>query len=239
MKPLLFYSQSSLFRICSASEVLSDATLTVSYTFANDLLDSGPLGINGTGTDFQFTNSGRIDQALDLLMNPSYIQAAGLVYLGTDGYPYSMATWIKPTMTTNGTIIHVSSGTSGVSWSMPMLGFTSAGKVGVQACTTSGAVSITGPVVTIGVWTHLTVTYSQSNKLRLWVNGTQSGISSTTFNSSSINAPVTITLGTSTSSVGVCSASVISMGQYSGSIDEFRLFSRELSSSDIASLANP
>ncbi|CAF0993632.1 unnamed protein product [Didymodactylos carnosus] len=168
--------------------------LTVSYTSANNLLDNGPLGINGAGTNFQFTAFGRIDQGLDLLVDPSYVQVTGLVYLDTKDYPYSVAVWIRPTMITNGTIIHVSSDTNDTSWSMSMLGFTSAGNVGVQDCTTSNAVSITEPVVATGMWTHLTVAYAQSNQLRLWINETVYGTSSTIFTSSTADAPVTVTL---------------------------------------------
>lgn len=225
-----------MFSIHSASEVLRDATLTVSYAFSNDLLDNGPLGINGTGTNFQFTASGRAGQGLDLSNTPSYVQAAGLVYLGIDNQPYSLSIWVNPTTTAVGTIIHVSSTTASIPWSMPMLGFTSAGNVGVQGCTASAAISLTGPVVPTATWTHLAVTYSPSDRLRLWVNGTQFGSPSATFTSSSIDAPVTITLGASVGNHSVCTSGVISMGQYAGYMDEFRLFSRELNATDVWNL---
>ena len=225
-----------MFSIHSASEVLRDATLTVSYTFSNDLLDNGPLGINGSGSNFQFTASGRAGQGLDLSNTPSYVQAAGLVYLGTDNQPYSLSIWINPMTTTGGTIIHVSSATTNIPWSMPMLGFTSAGNVGAQGCSASAAISLTGPVVPIAAWTHLTVTYSPSNRLRLWVNGTQFGSPSAIFNSSTIDASVTITLGASVGNNSVCTSGVITRGQYSGSMDEFRLFSRELNATDVWNL---
>ena len=220
--------------------MLSDATLTISYSFANNLLDNGPLGINGTGTSVQYTISGRVGSGLSLVVSPSYLQATGLVYLGTDGHPYSFSIWIKPTMINAGTIIHVSSGTSTIPWSMPVLGFTSAGNVGVQGCsTTSNTVSLIGPVLSSGMWTHIVVTYDSSTRLRLWVNGTQYAASPGSFVSSTIDAPVTVILGTSIGIVSNCSLGVISMGQYSGAMDEFQLFSRELTAADVLSLANP
>ena len=173
-------------------------------------------------------------------MNPSHVQASGLVYLGTDGHPFSFAIWVQPATINGGTIIHVSSGSGSTPWSMPVLGFTSTGNVGVQGCsTTSNGMSLTGPVLSPGVWTHLAVTYDPSSQLRLWVNGTQYVASMSSFTSSTIDAPVTVTLGASPSSVGVCSSGVITTGQYSGCMDEFRLFSRELSAVDVLSLATP
>jgi hypothetical protein len=220
--------------------VLSDATLTVAYSFADNLLDNGPLGINGTGTSIQYTISGRVGPGLILAVSPSYVQATGLVYLGTDEHPYSFSIWVKPTMINGGTIIHVSSGTSTIPWSMPVLGLTSAGNVGVQGCsTTSNTVSLIGPVLSPGMWTHLVVTYDSSSQLRLWVNGTQYAASPGSFISSTIDAPVTVTLGASVGNISNCSLGVITMGQYSGFIDEFQLFSRELSAADVLSLASP
>ena len=221
--------------------MLRDATLTVSYSFNNiSLIDDGTLGINGTGTNVQYTTVGRVGSGLSLSSSPSFVQASGLVYLGTNSYPYSVSIWIQPTSITSGTIVQVSSSLAPLTWSMPMLGFTSTGRIGVQACGSTGAVVITGPVSSVGVWTHLTVTYSPSNGLRLWINGTQYGSGSGAFASATINALVTVTLGSSPSSAaGPCTVGVIVTGQYSGFMDEFELFSRELSSGDVLNLANP
>ncbi len=60
------------------------------------------------------------------------------------------------------------------------------------------------------------------------------------YNYTAAGIPVTLTLGSSLNGTGVCSpAGVINMGQYYGYIDEFELYSRELSSTDIFDLANP
>ncbi|UJR12646.1 hypothetical protein I4U23_016820 [Adineta vaga] len=227
-------------RAKSAAEVLRDATLTVSYTFNNNtLLDDGPLGINGTGINVQYTTSGRVNQSLKLSNSSSFVEARGLVYLGTNGYSYSIVIWIRPASVAGGTIVHVSPTSGTVTWSMPMLGFTSAGNIGVQSCSSSGVVSLTGPVISTGVWTHVAITYSSLNGLRLWINGTQFNTSSSTFVWSTINAPVTITLGASPSSVGACASGVITTGQYSDLLDEFQLYSRELSATEVMNLATP
>ena len=168
------------------------------------------------------------------------MQAQGLVYLGTSSQPYSITIWVNPTITTSGTVIHVSSdASSGGSWSMPMLGMLSAGNLGVQSCSTTGSVSLTGPILSTGVWTYVAITYGTSNGLRLWINGTQYGVSSGGFSYVAAGVPVTITLGESLTSAGSCSSTVISTGKYTGYLDEFQLFSRELSSSEVLSYANP
>ncbi|CAF4659189.1 unnamed protein product [Rotaria sp. Silwood1] len=226
-------------RAKSATEVLQDATLTIFYPFNNSLLDYGPLGINGTGINYQYATIGRVNESLNLSSNPSYVQATGLVYLGTVGNPYSLAIWIMPITIAGGTIIHVSSNTSGIHWSMPMLGLTNAGNIIVQSCSVNSSLILTGPAINVGVWTHLAVTYQSTDGLRLWVNGTQYGAASGAYTFSAAGVPVTATLGFSPSIAGPCSSSTIATGQYTGLLDEFYLFSRELSSTDVWNLANP
>ena len=219
----------------SASEVLSDATLTVSYSFDGNLLDSGTLAINGSGTSFSYSTIARSNQSLALLLNPSFVQAIGLVLLGTSGQAYSFAIWIRPLVVSSGTIVHVSGSPSGLNWCIPMLGFTSSSAIGVQGWN-AGPVTLTGPAAVANVWTHLAVTYSSSNGLRLYVNGTQSGASSATYSYTAAGFPVTLTLGQSRSGTGTCSTGNIVMGQYLGYMDQFQLYSRELTASFVSSL---
>jgi len=54
-------------------------------------LDSGPLGINGSGSNYSYINSCRVNRCLALLNNVSYIQAEGLVLLGTIVQSYSFS----------------------------------------------------------------------------------------------------------------------------------------------------
>ncbi|CAF1490220.1 unnamed protein product [Rotaria magnacalcarata] len=150
-------------RTKNASEILSDATLTVAYTFNNTLSDSRPLGINGTGTSLSYTASGRISGGLSSLTSGSYVQAQCLVLL--------------------------------------------------------------------------TITYESSNGLRLWMNGTQFAASC---NYSATDVSVTLTMGASLSrAADSCTSGIITTGQYFGFLDESQLFSRELSLTEVWSLANP
>ena len=201
-------------------------------------MDSGPLGINGSGFNHSYINSCRVNQCLALLNNESYIQAKGLVLLGTSIQSYSFSLWIKPIITTGGTIIHVSQNKTGSgTWCIGMLGFSSLGAIYAHGWM-SPSVSVAGPTIAVNVWTHVAVTYSSSNGLRLWINGTQYGSGSVPFNYTAAGLPVFATIGSCLSGTG-CDASGMINGQYYGYIDEFKLYSRELSSIDIYNLANP
>jgi len=172
--------------------------LTFEYTFDNQsLLDSGPLRINGTGSNYQFTNTGRVNYSSSLSVNQSYIQATGLVLLGTQNQPHSFSLWIKPTNINGGTIIHVSQSLTGDgAWCFPVLGFSNSGQLIVQSWNSS-SVTLVGPAVTINVWTHIAITYSSSTRLRLWINGNLYGSSSGSFNYVTPNVPVAVTIGSS------------------------------------------
>lgn len=222
----------------SAAEILRDATLTVEYTFDNTLIDNGPLGINGTGVGHSFSSTARINRSLALFNNRSYVQATGLVLLGTFSQSYSLSIWIYPTVINRGTIIHVSADISGLGWCLPMLGFSNASAIITQSWN-YGAVTVVGSTARTNVWTHLAVTYSASIGLRLWVNGTQYSSASAPFQYAAASSPVTATLGSSLNGTGLCSSGGINMGQFYCYLDQFSLYSRELSASNVFALANP
>ena len=211
--------------------------MTAALTFDNTLADSGPLGINTTGTGYSYSASGQHNQGLSLFGSLSYIQATGLTLLGTADQPYSMAIWINPTVVAGGTIIHVSGSPNGMNWCIPMLGFSNTGRIGGQSWN-GNLISISGSFVAANVWTHLVLTYGPTNGIRLWVNGIQSGSGSGSFTYSAAGSPVVVTLGSSLSGTGRCATNTVTVGQYRGYMDDFQLYSRELSASDIFALAN-
>ena len=222
----------------SAAEVLREATLTVAYSFENvSLLDDGPLGINGTGLNFGFDTSCRVNICVSLINSPSYIQAAGLVLLGTSRQAHSFALWIKPTVVNQGTIIHLSQNSTGLGWCFPLVGFTSSSAIHAQYWNGS-SINRPGPTITANVWTHVATTYSTTNGLRLWINGVQYGTSTGAFSYTAPNAPIFVTIGSPINGQ-TCPSGAINQGEYSGYVDEFQLYSRELSSTNILNLANP
>lgn len=229
-------------RAKSATEVLYDATTVAKLSFdGNVLLDAGPLLINGTGSYYGYTSSGRVNEGLTLSNTLSYIQITGLIRFGTNCWPYTVAIWIRPTTSAAGTIMHLSSRTDGAQtneWCLPIMGFTSSGQIAINSWN-GGSVAINGPAVPLLSWTHIAATYSSTNGERLYVNGSQYGSPSGSYTFAASGATMTLTLGSSLSGTGVCNTGTILMSQYSGSLDEFQVYARELTAAQISALANP
>ena len=224
------------------SEILDDATLTIYFSFdGGSVYDKGPLHINGSRMGSTSVVTGLLGDALQIGPSAdSYFTVSGLVLLGISSQSYSMSIWIKPNASNGSSIIHVSASNNSDTgyWCLDMLGFSSSGQL--IAVTTAGVANnkhIVGPILSLNSWSHAAITYSVTNGLRLYVNGNfwnstgpllyfGSGIENYLF----LGSPLS---GTS------CGGAPIINGQYSGSVDEFRLYSRELSAADVFSLANP
>jgi hypothetical protein len=228
-------------RAKDGTEVLNDATLVVYLPFdRNTLLDSGPLQINGTGSNYSYTSSGRVNGALTFSGSSSYVQVTGLRRIGTVDFPYTVAIWINPTSHAGGTIMHLSNQISGAGSNnascIPIMGFTSSGQISINSWNNSN-VPITGSVVSLDIWTHVAATYSSTNGERLYVNGALIG-SSGAYTFAATGVPMTITLGSSLAGTGYCVTGSIQMGQYYGSCDEFYVYARELAAWEVQALAN-
>ncbi|CAF1411388.1 unnamed protein product [Rotaria sordida] len=100
----------------------------------------------------------------------------------------------------------------------------------------SGALGVSGPVLALNSWTHIGYTYSSTNGIRLYINGTQfvtTGASSFTASGS----PMYIVLGNDDGRTSLCSPGF--GGSFNGAMDEFYLYRRELTASQVLALANP
>ena len=96
--------------------------------------------------------------------------------------------------------------------------------------------SLYGPQIPVFNWTHITLTWSSFNGLKLYINGDlYSQLSISTYQSLNVDR-LFILLGTS----GLChhcQTSQLLIGSYFGSIDEFYVYNRELTSNDICVLS--
>ncbi|CAF0972410.1 unnamed protein product, partial [Didymodactylos carnosus] len=224
-------------RAKSACEVLNDATLAAYFPFDSSLYDSGPNFLVGTSSG-EFFTSGKVNLALQLnTTTPCYFQMQTTLALGTTNQAFTIALWIMPT-TLSGVLVHVSSLSTGAGWCFPFLGFSSSSAIVAQIYTTSfSATSVIGPVIqTSPFWTHIVQTFSTTNGLRLYVNGAlrASSTGSTGSSYSASGAQNYLTLG---SNLGQsCATGSIVLGQYRGAIDELRVYSRELTSTEICKL---
>ena len=223
-------------RAKNLTEILDDATLTFYFPFdCGSLHDQGPLRINGSlfGSE-KFVvgrkgNALQFDSAFD-----SYFRVNGLVLLGTSDQSYSMSIWINPTAIKNSSIIHVSTERNSLgSWCVGMLGLTSSGQL-VAFSPDNAAVSVAGPILKINSWVHAAITYSTSNGLRLYVDGTLQN-SSHPFRYSVSDRPNYLFLANSFDG-----SNCIGMrGPFFSALDEFRLYSRELNAHDVSKLSQP
>ena len=120
-----------------------------------------------------------------------------------------------------------------------MIGFNSGGSLVVQTLSRNGIYSaaFTNGTLSLNQWSYITMTYSTTNGIRLFVNGSLvSG--NVTFNDYSASGMMsTITIGTCLQP-NACAANetAIVSSQFQGEIDELKIFSRELSASEVYQL---
>ena len=224
----------------SASEILDMATLVTYYPFDDQTsLDSGPNLINGTGMNTNFA-SGRINDAIVFNVTPSYVQINNLVLFGTKYWPFSFAFWIYAYSTQSGTLIHMWKPSAPTSFCMPIVGFAASGSIVVQTWNSTQILSLTGPVILPNTWVHIAQTYSRSDGIRLFVNGTIVASSNASSTNSSNSTPLNLALGYCiNASLCSCVSGNIVPGQYYGLMDEFRFYSRRLNTTDVRALATP
>jgi hypothetical protein len=120
---------------------------------------------------------------------------------------------------------------------MPIIGLSSSYDI-VGQIYDNNTVSLMGPILPLQVWTHVVTSYSVTNGLRLWVNGTLVS-SSSRFTYVPSWVPNTITLGSSLNGTSSCNGGPVNKGQFYGKMDELRVYSRELNATDVYALANP
>ncbi|CAF1523708.1 unnamed protein product [Rotaria sp. Silwood1] len=221
-------------RAKNSTEILNDATLHVYYSFdSGSLIDNGPNGINGTASGNLSSTTGRVNQALQFNSGPYiYYSYTPFYFLGISGYPFSIALWAKPTGSyAQQTLVFVHGSTS---WCVHYLVMTSSGQL-VASSYNGADVVINGPILSLNIWTHIGYTYSTTNGVRLYINGTQySTTGSFTFSGSSV--PMSIMLG---GDAGRTHCTPNYGGVFTGTLDEFYLYRRELTAAQIWTLANP
>ena len=223
----------------TADEILCDATLTAYFSFDNgSTTDQGPLNIDGSRRGSTSYTVGRVGNALRIDNVPdSYFQVKGLVLLGRSNQSFSMSMWIQPSILRNSTIIHVSANSSGLGWCIPVLVLTSSGQL--RAMSWSGAAeTISGPIIPLNQWSHTAVTYSPDHGLRLYLNGSLYN-SSLPFLYVASDTANYMFLGSSLGGTPYCGSSIKFNGQYTGLLDELRVYSREITTREVFDLANP
>ncbi|CAF3752931.1 unnamed protein product [Rotaria sp. Silwood1] len=202
----------------SACEILEEATLVAYFSFNSrvELIDSGPNSLSVVRQSVSFVSNGHSFQAISFNGSTySYFQISDLTSLGISNRPFSISLWIRP-QNLSGTLVHVSSNSSGLGWCVPFLGFTTNGSI-VAQISNSAIRSAVGPLIPLApIWSHIVEIWSPTNRLRLYVNNVL--VASTTAMTISYTAssvPNYATLANSVSGAGVCGLGLLgSMGPY-------------------------
>ncbi|CAF1438448.1 unnamed protein product [Didymodactylos carnosus] len=220
-------------RAKSATEILNDGTLSFYFSFDNPSpsLDNGPNGLNCTISNGA-TVSGRVNQAIRLNGATSYVQLYGFYQWGfIAAKPFSFAMWINPISTYGGTLLHFSSSNTGGSC-LSLMGITIGGQIIVQAWY-SNYPSIVGPQLSTNTWTHIGFTYSTTNGMILYYNGVAylSLAVPSFYNNGYIQY---LNFG---SNLACCGCSNVPNYLFQGSLDELYVYRREISASEMSTLA--
>ena len=248
-------------RAKTACEILNDATLTAYYPFDvdNSHLDYSNNNIHGIA-NLLISTVGRVNYAYSFQDEYSYFQSRAFVEY-REAEPFSISVWVKPFVVNGGTIIHISTGDNGQSdCCFDLLGFSSSGQLAgrlydswsysclvnsVTEYNCRGTVTVSGPIMPVNSWTHIVLTYSNDNGMALYTNGTLQGVTdgfssfSPTPNDYDNLRPY-FTVGNMRKSGGppacLSGSPAIATATYKGLIDELRIYSRELTQTEICSL---
>lgn len=181
-------------------------------------------------------SSGHLSQAITFNNSTSYLQISGITSLGLISQSFSISLWIRPYLL-KGILVFVSKTSLGTQWSIPAIGFATNGSLVGQILDMQIISILDLPTLTTSTWSHIVLTWSSTNGLRLYVNNNleASLASATSYTASS--AQNYITLGNSPQASGTCTPGIVPlMTSFNGDLDEFRVYSRELTQDDVCAL---
>ncbi|CAF0887660.1 unnamed protein product [Didymodactylos carnosus] len=226
-------------RAKSSSELLNDATQIFYFSFdlLNVYYDSGPNRLNSTSYSSLVSIAGRVNQGIRFTTSTSYFQMYAFYSIGVyNNRPFTFAVWISPSSINGGVIIHISNYQGGYGTYQDILSLTYSGQIMTQIPASNGYYpSVIGPFISLNTWTHIAITFSTTNGLTLYVNGTSQGSTGSISSYSNSGGLMYVTLGYNQ---GYAASNVVNL-PFQGSMDEFYAYRREMSSSEINSLANP
>ena len=200
---------------------------------ANKVLDRSGRGNDGTLVGMSTTSSpviGKIGQGIKL--NSNYAVSGGVFSdLGTANKPYTISTWAKLSPgTTEGTIVHVSSVSTGGGWCLPMIAL-STNKFVINSWKGSLSSATSNTTAVADTWYHLVHVWD-SNGLRIYVNGVLENTTVQATFSASGGSNYLWTGYRNVACFGTPSTDFI------GAVDDIRVYSRALSATEIKQLYN-
>lgn len=223
----------------SSTEILLAASLIAYYPFnlPDPAQDSGPNVLNGTSNNAVIV-SGRVNEALRFSGSSSYFQAYGFYQTGFGVYAnqaYSVSLWIYPVSYSGCTIVQMSTASTSSSC-FNMIGIWSyTGNAAQWVGQGYAWPAVFGSQIVLNTWTHISWTFSLTNGYRLYINGTLYGFTGYYSYSGTSGVINWIQIGYAFS----CSSNYITNAAFQGSVDEVYIHNREITATEVFSLANP
>ncbi|CAF4024492.1 unnamed protein product [Rotaria sordida] len=145
-------------------------------------------------------------------------------------YSFSISLCVSPYNLT-GTLVFITVNLTQTTFCYPLLGFTSNELLVAQIYIGSSSISVaSGPILSVSPsWTLIVQTWSTTNGLRLYVNNVLvSSVPTATTYVASDSASNYLLLGNCGKNCGCLNGAVSAPGPFSGAIDDWRIYSREL-----------
>lgn len=202
------------------------------------MIDIGPYSISTIASAYTIISGRSSSQAISFLDSQnSYFRAYGFTALGISNHAFSISFWINP-QSLQGILVHLSATSNGTGWCLPLLGLTDNGTVVAQILGSSVS-SLVGYNISLNTWSNIVQTWSIYNGLQLYVNSERTSLSSAaSFNVGGVPS-MYITLASSLSGSGICQQGILNTSKaFTGTIDDFRVYNRELTSTDVCKIYN-
>lgn len=154
----------------------------------------------------------------------SHVRADGFMALGIPDAPFSLGLWAKPLANAK-VLVHTAVNASGTDgFCVPLLGHDDKGRLVAQLSTDTDPnafVSVVGPVLPLGKWSHVLTSWSADEGLRLYVDGALAG-SSPSAHRLAPGQPLYLFYGTDRR--GSCWTQSIQSGDWNGVVDDLRVW---------------
>lgn len=173
----------------------------------------------------------------------AHVRADGFVDMGLPDKPFSISLWARPQANAK-VLVHIAANPAGDGFCLPILGFDSTGRLVAQvifAADPSAFLTATGPVLATNAWSHLAMTWSANDGVRLYVNGVLSAsaapASQTQRHRSVPASPMHLLFGSDNGAK--CWTGGIEPGAWTGVMDEIRVYNYALTAPRVVTDMTP